>query len=497
VPDTCNEYKIGFHVKVENIGAILIVDEFEGSLNPFVYKNLSNDTDWTPYTPTYTNLGTISNNSAYWRQVGDSIEVQAWFSTVSVPASLPSMTLPMGLNIDSAKLPRNNTTAAMADSIGEFQTSVTGANDSTGKVMTAPATSTSLIYFSYKDGSAGTNHLIPTPNAQGIFGSGSISIRFKVPIAGWKATTEHVITPAKSTVQHHSISQANNALLDRIGNYRYNLATATITDTGGGIVDVTDDLTDTRWTAKQTSTFIINVSAFVEAAAERIRILKNGIEIHGGQSAHTIDSGALNSLTIPMNRDDYITINGATGTGLRNSAAPLRVYITALLSDISFLAAIPTQKTAYIKDIKSSGVSGGTFTSGAWQTRDLNTLSGNIDFITNTSNQFTLIKGEYELEAEAPAANGVGGHKIRLRNITDSTDEAIGTSGQNRTNSIVDGTRFMTTLSKLKCKLELTETKTFEIQHRSTATYGGNGFGVALGFGVDEVYTQVKITKVR
>ncbi len=38
--------------------------------------------------------------------------------------------------------------------------------------------------------------------------------------------------------------------------------------------------------------------------------------------------------------------------------------------------------------------------------------------------------------------------------------------------------------------------QTFEIRHQCVSTKTGNGFGVASGFGVDEVYTQVRIWKV-
>ena len=40
VPTNCDEIRLGFQVKVENIGAVLVVDDFEGSSNPFVYKDL-------------------------------------------------------------------------------------------------------------------------------------------------------------------------------------------------------------------------------------------------------------------------------------------------------------------------------------------------------------------------------------------------------------------------------------------------------------------------
>ena len=151
------------------------------------------------------------------------------------------------------------------------------------------------------------------------------------------------------------------------------------------------------------------------------------------------------------------------------------------------LALAVKSKTAYLKDVKSSGTDGGTFTSGAWQTRTLNTLEGDTSFVSLTSNQFTLLAGKYEIEADAPAFQ-VTGHKGKIRNITDSTDDIMGanvySSVASTTPSIVRGT------------IEITKTTTFELQHRCTVTRATNGYGVGLSLSVDEIYAQVKITKV-
>src|SRR5690606_21247003 len=55
-------------------------------------------------------------------------------------------------------------------------------------------------------------------------------------------------------------------------------------------------------------------------------------------------------------------------------------------------------RVAYLKDVKPSGTAGGTFTSGSWQTRDLNTIEGDSSFVSLASNQFTLQPGTYHIE---------------------------------------------------------------------------------------------------
>ena len=48
-----------------------------------------------------------------------------------------------------------------------------------------------------------------------------------------------------------------------------------------------------------------------------------------------------------------------------------------------------TTNYVVVKDVKSTGAEGGTFTSGDWRTRDLNTVEGNSDLVTLPSNAFT------------------------------------------------------------------------------------------------------------
>ena len=83
-----------------------------------------------------------------------------------------------------------------------------------------------------------------------------------------------------------------------------------------------------------------------------------------------------------------------------------------------------------------------------------------------------------------------------MYNITDSTDDIIGTSAFALNASIGDGSGTDVTYSNVKGTITITSPKAFEIQHRSQVTYGSSGFGVSSDFSIAEVYTQVKITKI-
>ena len=147
-------------------------------------------------------------------------------------------------------------------------------------------------------------------------------------------------------------------------------------------------------------------------------------------------------------------------------------------------------KLFHVRDEKSSGTNGGTFTSGAWQTRTLNTsLTNEISGASLSSNQIILPSGTYYIDATAPAFQ-IDAHKAKLRNITDSSDTLIGTS------EISQYFAAYTTTSFVTGRFTISAQKTFELQHRCQSTLATNGFGQSSSFSVTEVYTDVKIWKV-
>jgi hypothetical protein len=145
---------------------------------------------------------------------------------------------------------------------------------------------------------------------------------------------------------------------------------------------------------------------------------------------------------------------------------------------------------AIIADQKTSGTSGGSFTAGAWQTRDLSDtpIADPDSIVSVSSNQFTLGAGTYLIEGSAPAYH-LNQHQLRLYNATDSSvvqygQSAYATSGDNvQTNAYVFA------------RLTITASKTFELQHRSSLTKTTNGYGIGTDFGNTNIFAVVKIFK--
>lgn len=141
-----------------------------------------------------------------------------------------------------------------------------------------------------------------------------------------------------------------------------------------------------------------------------------------------------------------------------------------------------------IRDEKATTVEGGTFTSGAWRTRDLNTeVADTGGHASVASNQITLAAGTYRVSASAPTHN-VTRHQTRLRDITNGVTLVLGTTGYSVNASAQD-------VSFVVGRFTLSGSTVIELQHRCTVTQATVGFGVAGQSGETEVYAVVELIR--
>jgi hypothetical protein len=223
-------------------------------------------------------------------------------------------------------------------------------------------------------------------------------------------------------------------------------------------------------------------------AANRIVLTNHSnklrVRLESSGSAITLTSGG--SVLLPVHTHKSSTeggdygwadTSGSSGTGTSNYTARHDHYhaITILL------------------DAKASGADGGTFTSGAWQTRTLNVASINQIGVTLSANQFTINDaGTYLIEWWAPAFM-VGDHNARLYDVTGAS---VRDYGQNAYANHVAG--YATSVSHGTKIVIIAASNEYRIEHRGSVTRATDGFGKANGFvGDSERYTQVKITKMR
>ena len=192
-----------------------------------------------------------------------------------------------------------------------------------------------------------------------------------------------------------------------------------------------------------------------------------------------------------------IKLNAASGGGSFSIQAPSsssnnRVMTLPDTADGTIAKTSDINFTSYaiIADVKGNDVDGGTFTTGAWRTRDLNTELADPDGIVSiSSNQFTLQAGSYLIEAQAPCFQG-NRHMIKLYQTSGTpADIAFGTSEY--ANNSYSGQ----TCSFLKVRVTISSATTYEIRHQTMHNSDTLGFGVGSNFGNTELYTVVKIFK--
>jgi hypothetical protein len=209
--------------------------------------------------------------------------------------------------------------------------------------------------------------------------------------------------------------------------------------------------------------------------------LNGPLQANNGVVSATSSIGVLyggTGLTTAPNYGEVLLGNGSGG------------YMLLATSSLGITGGSTGDQIAIIIDEKTDGTSGGTFTSGAWRTRDLNTKLHDDIGITLSSNEFTLPAGTYEVRINAPAYR-VDYHQARLYNVSDAvvaltgTSEIANDSSNTPTHSFITGT------------FTIASSKTFRVEHDADTTNATSGFGIASSAtGVPEVYTQVHIRKL-
>lgn len=192
------------------------------------------------------------------------------------------------------------------------------------------------------------------------------------------------------------------------------------------------------------------------------------------------------------------TIDGinASGTGIVSSTVFYTTGTTTssnyLLADGTDILDAPSQ-VMHVQDQKAATVDSGTFTSGAWRRRDLNTTVINtIPGASLTSDIITLPAGTYHVIGTVPAY-GAGRHQALLRNSSTSAILIRGTSEYSQTGTATDATSNNSILNGI---LTITSTTTLEIVHRCSTTFVSFGFGAPTQFDYN-VYTNVFIRRLK
>lgn len=139
----------------------------------------------------------------------------------------------------------------------------------------------------------------------------------------------------------------------------------------------------------------------------------------------------------------------------------------------------------YIRDDKTQNTAGGTFTSGAWRKRTLNTLIDAASYGASlSSDEFTLPAGKWLIKWRANAF-GVNKHQSRLYEVTGASVVEYGTTES------VNSTSPSSNASEGIVIQDNTSPTAYRIEHQCQTTLTTEGFGRASNFG-PERYCEVE-----
>jgi hypothetical protein len=203
------------------------------------------------------------------------------------------------------------------------------------------------------------------------------------------------------------------------------------------------------------------------------------------------DVGTAGGLSSPLTTKGDVWVYGSADTRLPagSNGQVLTADSTQTLGVKWAAAAGGGLYSAYvnIQDQRTSGTSGGTFSSGAWRTRTLNTTVADTASLTSlASNQVTLSAGTYRVRAMAQAWN-CADNQMRLQNVTDAATLVTGENAYSNTGAGCT--------AHLAGRFTLAGSKTLELQHRcTTSSAGSDGLGRPCSFGT-EVYATLELWK--
>jgi len=137
----------------------------------------------------------------------------------------------------------------------------------------------------------------------------------------------------------------------------------------------------------------------------------------------------------------------------------------------------------------SSGTDGGTFTSGAWRTRLLNTEVLDADSVASlASNQVTFDDGDYFMIGVASAFD-VASHQARLFDVVNTATLLTGLTAYAGSSGVAGSLAFVAG------PVAIANGAVVELQHQCSTTQASTGFGVAGSFNT-EVFSALYAWKV-
>lgn len=215
VPAGCGELKFSIQVKVENTGAVFTFNRITVTDNARLIVKINEDTEWEEYslaigatTTAPTKGSSIAFDKAYWRRIGDSIQISYSYLQNGVTGTAAGngiylFPLPAGVEVDSEKI-------------------ISAANTGMGVVGPASYRAQNIVANGYVKIYNSTNLSLELGNAATepdavkssffaiINDNSGYSFFATIPIKGWRKNSENLITPVTNVPNTYSARIQNN-----------------------------------------------------------------------------------------------------------------------------------------------------------------------------------------------------------------------------------------------------------------------------------------------
>jgi len=499
------EYKAGLNIMVEPVENDVIVLESQDEIF----------TDWTEFDATLsTATGTAPSGfttaKGRWRRVGSCMDIAYTFigsSTTTAGTGVYLGNLPSGYSIDMGQI--QGTVAGDLTSQNPGLQGFAFFDDTSNHSWYQP-----LVYSStqfYMNGAYHGGNNQPGTGASGpSFGTSDKSLIISltnVPIAGWNAKFNPLLSMPLVDI-------GNDWEYYRAGGANANSNSPYFSDvwdnTSGSLFSIINDSTDGfRITALQRCNMNAGFTFSAQCGTDMGRAGwalndTSTTNILGIANANNVASSqttwyGVETQQISVNRimEPGDTLEIRTNGYLCNGYL-WKVSVTAERDrGNTNMAHIIKPAVAILQDRRAANTAGDTVTSGGWRDLVINTVKGESWFVTlsgtgttgvgGTNVDFTLEAGTYEISASFSQYNG-GNSKVIMVD-SGGTTLAVSTSEDCYANAGYSPvTNLLETVQTFTAATELT----FQMRVESTGTNG-----VVTNFGVDEIYNQAVIRKLK